>query len=472
MPVMKILFVNLPTFTKEGKFNRPIRFPTYNYATPVMHPPLLLAYAAAYTRQQGYKVDLVDAPVLSLTVEGFFEKVKSFMPDFVVAETSTPSFNSDVKVLQKIKQKINCKVVFLGTHVSALPEESLKSNTVIDAVVMGEYELSLVEFLKNGPVGTKGIAYRDDGGNIVINERREYIENLDILPFPARDLVPNYKYFDPILKNPFTFILSGRGCPYRCTYCNWPQTISGRKYRLRSSKNIVDELEYLQKNFNFRSVLFNDDTFTANSFHVNSVCEEILNRGLKIRWAAYSRADFTNKKLLRKMREAGCTLLKIGVESGNQEILDRVKKNYKIEKIIEGVKNMLEAGFHIHATFVIGFPGETWSSIKSTLYFAKKLNPTTVQFSSVVPYPGTELFEYLEKNGYLLTQNWDEYMPLKPLIKYPKLSPADIKQAIKYCYRNYYFRPKYIKVGLKSLMTQPHVFLGNLKKFITLVFFK
>ncbi len=278
---LKVLFANPPTYKGKGTFNRPIRFPTYGYATPVMHPPLLLAYAAAYIRSQGHEVELIDAEVDSISVEDFISKVEHSLPDYIIFETSTASFKNDVEVAREIKERVSCKTVFVGPHVSALPVESMEGNN-LDAVIVGEYELSLGEYIETGPNDTKGVCYRRQDGKVILNPPRDYLANLDLLPSPARDLIPNYKYFDPILKNPFTFVLSGRGCPYRCTFCNWPQVMTGRRYRLRSAKNIVDELEVLQNEYHLKSFLFNDDTFTANKRHAIAVCDEMISRGIKL----------------------------------------------------------------------------------------------------------------------------------------------------------------------------------------------
>lgn len=464
---MKILFANPPTFEKEGKFNRPVRFPTYNYATPVIHPPLFLAYAASFTRSKGHDVTFIDAQAEPQSVEQFLTKIKQIDPDVIVFETSTPSVESDSKVSSMIKELTNSVIIFVGTHVSALPEESLKT-TSADAVIIGEYELSLEEFIRKGGNKTKGICYKE-GREIIRNGPRELIEDLDALPFPARDLIPNYRYFDPILKNPFTFVLAGRGCPHRCIFCNWPQVMTGRRYRFRSPKNIVDELEEIQNNYNFSSILFNDDTFTANREHALDVCNEIERRNLKLDWACYTRADNRDKEMLKRMRDTRCFLLKVGVESGNQEILQNMKKGYVLSNVKKGISTMKSLGFHVHGTFVFGLPGETLKTIKQTVEFAKEVSPTTVQFSTAVPYPGTEFYNYLKKNNFLNTNNWKEYFPLNPVFNYKSLSANQLKQAVKTAYRNYYFRYKYVKIGVREFLIQPNIVLSNIRRLVNFV---
>lgn len=466
---MKIVCANPPTYLMAGRFNRPIRFPTYNYATPVMHPPVLLAYVAAYLRSKGHSVDLMDASVSAMTVKDFVLAIMKKNPDFVVFETSTPSIYNDISVAREIKDAYAGKIIFVGPHVSALPVETLKiSQDAIDAVIMGEYEFSLAEYIENGGYGTQGVCYRDENGVIIRNEPRDYIQDLDILPFPARDLLPNYDYFDPILKNPFTFVLGGRGCPHQCTYCNWPQVMTGRKYRFRSAKNIVDELEMLQKTYTFKSFLFNDDTFTANKKHVIEVCEEMKERGINIPWACYSRADLNDTEVLQKLREAGCFMLKIGVESGDPQIIRNIRKHYDLEKVEAGVRLMKKYGFHVHGTFVFGFPGETLETIQKTINFAIRLSPTTVQFSSAIPYPGCELFDELKMKGFLLTENWEEYMPMHAIFETPDLSAEELKKSVERAYKQYYFRPEYFLTGLKLFISNPRVVHSNLKRLITM----
>ncbi len=466
---LKVLFANPPTFKGKGKFNRPIRFPTYGYATPVMHPPLLLAYAAAYIRSRGHEVELIDAEVDSISVKDFILKAEHNLPDYTIFETSTASFRNDVEVAREIKERVSSKIVFVGSHVSALPVESMEGNN-LDAVIVGEYELSLSEYIEKGPNGARGVCYRHQDGKVILNPPRDYLSELDLLPFPARDLIPNYKYFDPVLKNPFTFVLSGRGCPYRCTFCNWPQVMTGRKYRLRSAKNIVDELEVLQNEYHLKSFLFNDDTFTANKRHAIAVCDEMMKRGIKLPWACYARADENDREVLEKLKEAGCWMLKVGVESGDQKILDNVNKQYKVRKVMEGINLMRSVGLNVHCTFVFGLPGETVETIEKTIEFSKSLNPDTAQFSTAVPYPGTELHQYLKKQGYLLTEDWEKYMPMQPIFGYPHLSDKAISSAVKRAYRRYYFRPKYIRVGLRLLLFQPSRMLRNLRGLIRLCF--
>ncbi len=466
---MKVLFLNPPTFENSSGFFRPVRFPTYNYATPVMHPPIYLAYATSYVRSRGHDVYLIDAPLSGMSVLEFIDKAASIRPDIAVFETSTPSFSNDVEVARLVKERIEgVKVVFLGTHVSSLKDKAFEGISHVDAGVTGEYEFALSDYIENGPAGVKGLVW-NDGSKWVVNEPREWSDSLDDLPFPARDLLDNYRYFDPILKNPFTFIVSGRGCPYGCSFCNWPIYLTGRRLRKRSAENILDEIKHIADNYEFKSFLFNDDTFTADKSHALRIAEMIMERGIKVKWGCYARADFDDVEVLKTMKKSGAFLLKIGIETSDRKIQKLSGKNYDIGKVKETVGNMLKLGFHVHGTFAFGLQGETVETIKNTIEFAKELNLTTVQFSIAVPYPGTPFFDYLKKNGYLLTENWDEYMPLRKIYEYPGLSYELMRDYLKYAYRTYYFRPRYIPIGVRQMLSQPKVFFGNFKKLVKLI---
>jgi len=466
---LKVFFANPPIRMNGRRFNRPVRFPQFDYATKVLHPPLILAYAAGYIRAHGHTVDLVDALALQMDSRAFTQKVEDFQPDFVVFETSTASFLNDAKLAHIVKERTGAKMVFVGTHVSATPSESLAVSD-IDAVMIGEYEEQLLEYIEKGPENTAGLAFKTNNGRILVNRKKAPPTDLDRFPFPARDLLPNKRYFDPILMNPFTFVLSGRGCPYRCTFCNWPQVFWGHVYRVRSPRNVVDELEDIERNHLIKSFLFNDDTFTVNKPHAMAVCEEMIRRGVTLSWGAYARPDLDDLKLLHAMRRAGCFLLKVGVESGNQQILNNMKKGTKLENIRKGIRVMKEEGFHVHATFVFGMPGESHKTIEETIDFAKELDPTTVQFSTAVPYPGTEFYRYIIENGYLKVENWEEQLPLNPTYEYENLSSEDIKNAVKKAYRSYYLRWKLLPVVAKGLVVNPKRTLSSINSVLTFVF--
>jgi radical SAM superfamily enzyme YgiQ (UPF0313 family) len=280
---------------------------------------------------------------------------------------------------------------------------------------MGEYEMSLLDLVKaldkNTPLGKiKGIAYKEKG-KVIINPRRENIEDLDKLPFPAWHLMPMDMYFTPYSRTKTSIeVLTSRGCPFKCTYCVFPQLIyNSRKVRYRSAKSVVDEVEILLKKYKKEGIYFNDDTFTVNRNHVMGICGEIMKRKLKFRWGCFGRVDTVDREMLENMKRAGCVLIKYGVESGSQKILDRVEKGYKISDIKKAFKLTKEIGIGTHGTFMIGLPGEDSSTIEETMELAKEIDADTILWALLTPFPGTALFDEAEKKGHIEEKNWEKY---------------------------------------------------------------
>jgi radical SAM superfamily enzyme YgiQ (UPF0313 family) len=311
------------------------------------------------------------------------------------------------------------------------------------------------------------------------NANRPLIKNLDELPFPARELLPNEKYYSALYKNPFTFILAGRGCPHQCIFCAGPQLMSGRAYRFRSPRSIVDEMKFIKKNFpQLKSVLFNDDTLNVNKKHILEVCDLMIKEKVNLPWAAYSRTDSVDEEIAAKMKKGGCFLVKVGFESGNDEILKAMKKGVRAtaEQGRKCAKIFKKAGIQVHGTFVFGMPGETPETIEQTIEYAKSLDIDFVQFSIAQPYPGTEFFSMLKEKGYMKFDSWAEFLDeegcITPIFEYPQLSKQDLEKAHKRAYKKYYFRPKYIakaimqRLANKELAKTSFRSAWNLMKYI------
>lgn len=256
-----------------------------------------------------------------------------------------------------------------------------------------------------------GLAYRDNE-RIRVNDLRSGIDNLDNLPWPEREDVPIYSYNDGFagLPVPNAQIWTSRGCPFQCIFCLWPQTIyKEHRHRKRNPVDIADEMNWLIKNFNFKSIYFDDDVFNIDRNHVLSICKEIKKRKINIPWAAMARADLMDEGLLDSMADAGLFALKYGIESANQAILNYCKKNMNLEKISYIITLTKKVGIKVHLTFYLGLPGETLQTIQETIDFIKKVKPHSLQFSLATPFPGTEYFNYLEQNGSLLSKYWSDY---------------------------------------------------------------
>ena len=469
---LRVGLANPPTFENPGKFFRPVRFPTFNYATPVMHPPLFLLLAASYLRDVAHcEVQFIDAQAPGLTVDEYVDAAIKFKPDLLVFETCLPSFANDIDVARLVKKRCDCKVVFCGAQVGAVPEEMLqRGGGVLDAVVMGEYELTLQELAAcrcARPVPGSAIIIE---GEIKKGPPRTALEELDLIPPPDRSLLHNKCYYDPLLKNPFAYFLAGRGCVHRCTFCSWPQTFTGNRYRTRKPELVAEEVRSsLAADPSVRSFLFNDDTFTSKRENVIAICRELKKAGVKIPWGCYARADLADEEMLRAMRDAGCYLLKIGVESADEKILRECRKGYQLDKVENAVALMKRLAYHVHATFTFGLPGETQASIDHTVAWAKKLAPTTVQFSVAVPYPGTVFYDYLREHGCLRSTEWADFVPLRPLYDYPEISGEELIHQMKRAYASYYLRPQYFPMALRRFIDEPALFPAVLRKFFSLI---
>lgn len=450
------IFIANPPFIKN--FNRQVRWSAKTSGG--LHPPIYLAYAAAVLAKK-HEVKLQDAVAEGKSREEFLEGIKGFEPDLVVMETSTPSIINDSGIAEEIKKFSKTKVVLTGPHTSAMPERTLKES-VVDAVTMGEYDYTLPEiaeaFEKGKPLrGIKGCAYREDS-KIVINPKRELIKDLDKLPWPLRDQLPNEKYSDTLMTSPLTFIVTARGCPFLCNYCNWPSTMFGHGIRKRDPMDVVDEVEHCVKKYRLKSYKFFDDTFTCDKNHVKIICNEIIKRKIKAKWICNARVDTLDEETMRLMKKAGCSLFKIGVESGDQDILDWIKKGTKIEQIREFFKLTKKVGIQTFASFMIGYPQETEETIKKTFRLAKEIGPDMAQFVILQPLPGTELWDWMQKEGMIPKDvKWDKYITdegyVDLVFKHPRFSQDELREICSKLWKGYYMRPKYIAKRVKRGLT-------------------
>jgi hopanoid biosynthesis associated radical SAM protein HpnJ len=360
------------------------RYQTVREVTSYWYPTWL-AQPAALT--PGSK--LLDCPPHSIGREECLRVAKDF--DHVIIHTSTPSLKNDCRVAEAIKQqKPETKIGFVGPHAAVLPTETLKASAAIDWVGRKEFDYTCKEVAEDRDLATiAGLSYKDKDGKIKHNPERGLIENLDALPWMAdiyRRDVDVQKYYNGYLNHPYMSLYTGRGCPAQCTFCLWPQTIGGHKYRVRSAQNVADEMAYLKKLFpEVKEYFFDDDTFTANLPRAREIAKKIAPLGLT--WSCNSRAnlDYDNIKLLK---DNGLRLFLVGYESGNDEILKNIKKGVTTDEMRRFTKACNQAGVIIHGTFILGLPVETQETIQQTLDFAKELDVFSIQVSLAAPYPG------------------------------------------------------------------------------------
>ena len=416
---------------------------------------------------------LIDATGASIDRNETVKKIKKFNPAMVVIDTSTPSIYNDIDVAKALKEKIpSLYVVLVGVHVSALPEQTLEISDQIDAVAFGEYDETLVELaamLQNKNTTDRalekisGLAFRSENGSIVKNKVRPYIEDLDGIPFVS-SVYKKYLDIDPYFyghsRHPLVVIVTGRGCPYKCTYCVVPQTLQGHRYRKRSIESIVEEFLYIQKNFpGIKEIMIEDDTLTADRNRCRALANALIDaKATKIPWSANSRAD-VDYETMRIMKKAGCRLFCVGFESGDQSILDNIKKSITLEQIRKFIKDASKAKILVHGCFMVGNRGETKETLEKTLALAKELNPDTAQFFPIMVYPGTSDYQYYKEKGWIVTQDFRKWITDKGLhssvVSNPDLSYEELVTFCARARKEFYLRPKYFFSKTVQIITHP-----------------
>jgi len=405
--------------------------------------PTWLAQPAAMVKDSR----LVDAPARGLGVEDVLRLAPDY--EFAVLHTSSPSFASDVKVAEAMKDA-NPRLLLglVGAHVAVSPEPALKASRAIDFVARNEFDYTLKEIAEGRKLAdVDGISYRANG-TVVHNADRALIHNMDSLPFVtdvyARDLTIE-DYFIGYLKFPYVSLYTGRGCKSRCTFCLWPQTVGGHVYRTRSAEIVAAEIAHAQKLFpQAKEFFFDDDTFTDDLRRAEDIARRLGKLG--VTWSCNAKANVPYETL-KILRDNGLRLLLVGYESGNQQILHNIKKGMRVDVARRFTADCHKLGIAIHGTFILGLPGETRETIEETVRFATAINPHTIQVSLAAPYPGTVLYEQAMENGWLTKSGGDmvggEGFQVSSL-SYPHLSQREIFEALSDFYKRFYFRPRKI----------------------------
>ncbi|MBV9530115.1 MAG: hopanoid biosynthesis associated radical SAM protein HpnJ [Bradyrhizobium sp.] len=426
--------------------------------------PTWLAQPAALV--EGSK--LIDAPPHRLTFDDVAPE--AVQRDLIVLHTSTPSFASDVRTAEALKARNpGLKIGMIGAKVAAEPEASLKASVAIDFVARNEFDFTIKEVAEGRDlVNVAGLSWRRADGTIVHNEDRAILESMDDLPFVTpiykRDLVIE-NYFGGYLKHPYISFYTGRGCKSRCTFCLWPQTIGGHRYRTRSVGHVIEELAWAQKAFpQVKEFFFDDDTLTDNLPRVETLAREIGKLG--ITWSCNAKANVP-RSTLRVMKDNGLRLLLVGYESGNQKILHNIKKGMLVDVARRFTKDCHELGIVIHGTFILGLPGETKETIEETIRFATEVNPHTIQISLAAPYPGTFLYKQALANGWLVDESPQLVTELgmqTAALNYPHLSHTEIFRSVADFYRRFYFRAPKIASIVGEMVRSPEMMKRRLRE--------
>ena len=434
---MRTLFLNPPSF--EGfDGGASSRWPASREIESYWYP-VWLCYPAGLIPDS----KVLDAPPHKVSIEQTVAMASDY--ELLVLFTSTPGFNVDVKIAEMMKDNNpKLKVAFVGPPVTTEPEKTLRATSAIDFVVKREFDYAIRDFAEGKPLEEiPSVAFRKNGG-IQNNPEAPVIENLDELPWVTkvykRDL--DFKRYNvPFLLNPFISFYTSRGCPAQCTFCLWPQTHSGHRWRLRSSDDIVNECRYALENFpGLKEIFFDDDTFNYQKARTIELCSKL--KPLNFTWSCTSRVT-TDYDTLKAMKDAGCRLLIVGYESGEQQILKNIKKGATIDMARRFTANCKKLGLTVHGDFIVGLPGETRDTIRTSINFAKELDVETIQVSIAHPYPGTEFYDHVKKNGLITIDSMtDEAGHQLPNYTYPGLDKGELVEWVERFYGEYYFRPK------------------------------
>jgi hopanoid biosynthesis associated radical SAM protein HpnJ len=424
--------------------------------------PTWLAYPAGMVEESL----LLDAPPADMGISDVIRRARGY--DLIIISTSTPTVSHDAKVAELLKEHYHgITIGFVGPHTMVLPVETLESSNAIDFVTTGEFDRVVPDIARSVPLDqVKGIAFRSKG-IIVRNNDSAPVENLDTLPFVtgiyARDLNIN-NYYNGYLKHPYISLYTGRGCRARCTFCLWPQTISGHVYRVRSVENVYEEMVLARRLFpQVKEFFFDDDTFTDYPARAEDIARKI--KGLGITWSCNSRVTVP-KETLKVLKDCGLRLLTVGFESGDQKILNNVKKGITIERSREFMKTARELGILVHGAFILGLPGETARTIEETMRFALEMDPYSIQVSLVAPYPGTELYAQGLREGWIVREGGGLTKDgiQNAAISYDGLSREEVFESVERFYRRFYLRPLPILRILKEMLQDRDEFTRRIRE--------
>jgi hopanoid biosynthesis associated radical SAM protein HpnJ len=436
---MRTLFLNPPSFDNfDGGASS--RWPASREIESYWYP-VWLCYPAGMLPDS----KVVDAPPHRISIPQTVEMARQF--ELLVLYTSTPGFSVDVKMAAMMKDaNPKLRVAFVGPPVTIEPEKTLLENKAIDFLVRREFDYQIADYARGKALEElPGVSFRKNG-QVIHNPEGPAIEDLDALPWVTkiykRDLDIT-RYNVPFLLNPFIAFYTSRGCPALCTFCLWPQTNSGHRWRLRSSDDVANECRSALEQFpNIKEIFFDDDTFNYRKDRTVDLCRKL--KPLNFTWSCTSRVT-TDYDTLKAMKDAGCRLLIVGYESGDPQILKNIKKGATVEMAQRFTANCKKLGLLVHGDFIIGLPGETGETIRRTVDFAKRLDTDTIQVSIAHPYPGTEFYDYARKNNLITVDSMtDEAGHQLPNIIYPGLDRAELVDWVERFYGEYFFRPRVI----------------------------
>ncbi len=439
--MLDVLFLNPPSPDGEV-FIRDICRVGRRSREKMVWPQTALAQLAAMVADRR-AVAILDCIAEEITWPQFQQYLEEKRPRFMVTQVTAPTLTNDM-YSTFLAKTVGAETVAIGTHVTPLTRETMEAFPSLDYVIRGEPELTFHELIEARQEGrdlaaVKGVAFRREG-EIVINEERPLIENLDELPLPLHHLLPLDKYRIPMIRGPYAFVLVNRGCPARCRFCI-QKVMWKNKVRSRSPEHIIQELKLLGR-LGVHNIHFEADLFTYDREMVISLCQLIRAQGLEIRWTCNSRVDMVDPEMLAWMKRAGCWMISWGIESGSQQVLNRARKGVNLAKIEQALRWAREAGIGNWGYFIIGLPGETEETVEETIRLASRLPLNLALFHIAVPYPGTDFYEEAKEQGWLRMQRWEDFdMDEHTVLEYPHLSAEQLEKAARRAFRKWALRP-------------------------------
>lgn len=475
---MKLAYVNGPF--RGLAFSRASRSPAVT-KSGTLYFPLWLAYAAGWALKSGeFAVELIDAVTRRWSAEETAAALRDVRADVVILDTTTPSISEDLQTARRVREALPAAfIVLVGTHASALPEETLRSAPEVNAIIRGEYDQAVVDLgraLRNGDdlEHVAGLTFRR-GEQFVSTPAQPLLQDLDALPF-ITEVYDRFlrveDYFFSAARYPMTMTITSRGCPHRCGWCVYPQVMHRGKYRTRSAENVAAEFAALSaRRPAIREVGIEDDLFTGDRRRLRRICELLIAQKNRLRFWCDTRVDLTGEDM-RLLKAAGCRLLIAGFESADQETLDRIGKGTRAEQAQNFMADARRANLLVHGCFVVGNPGETPANMQRTLDFARRLNPDSAQFFPMMVYPGTAMFAWAAENGYLQTRDYRRWLTPEGLhasvVDLPGLTAAEVMRFCDYARREFYLRRGYIWKKMGQSLRSPHEAKRNIRAFCRL----
>ncbi len=437
----KVILISPPYIDLYGRLNK----------AAGRYFPLGLGYIASFLRKYGsHSVQIYEPEAQSLSHTDLEKIIRDNSPDIVGLTCSTPNFFRAIRLARAVKNNSDAKIIIGGVHASALPEFIAENYPeLIDCVVVGEGEITMLELVRayenNQSIeGLQGIVYRS-GNKTIRTGTRPFIEELDSIPFPARDLIPQ-KLFIPNLHNArhrnCSTLLTSRGCPFNCSFCA-SRIVSGRNYRIHSAEYVLEEMQMVKTDFNARQLLITDDTFTIDHERLEKICRGMIDKKLDLEWFCFSQVSSVNREMLSIMKKAGCYNIGFGIESGNEDILRKMGKPIKPEKALEAVRLANEIGMKTQAFYIFGTPGETKQQMEETIQFAKIVGATLAFFNMLVPYPGTKDFQHFFSGTPLEQIEWERFVAVgeQCVLTNTDVSHREMEALIATAYLKYYMNP-------------------------------